>query len=295
MYSYCVVVILFNPEDEVLNRILNYLDIFPKVFIIDNSVVVNEYIVKKLSEYKSIDYYGLEGNKGISYALNFAFHKGIEQGFNFMLTMDQDSIFRAKDIDFMINFIEKNDKDDIGIYAPNFSRLFYDTDNQKSLSSEPTYPVNEILKVNFAITSGSFIKLNAVKKTLPLDENYFIAYVDFDLGMQMKSAGYYIVIVGKAMLYQKIGGVIKKSSLAEKFRFTNYATNRYYYLVRNNFYIRNKYNDDSQIRLMTYKKLAKYIFKIFTSEKNKLDKVRMGYHGYCDYRKRRMGKKENID
>ncbi len=295
MNKYCAIVILYNPKDDVLERIQTYSKIFDKVIIVDNSTKIEEQIKDALQKNKSVEYCCLKENKGISFALNFAFKKGIEDGFDFMLTMDQDSVFPQKNIEYMINYIENNDNSNVGIYAPNFSKIYYNIQKQDLTYAKPIYPVNSVQVVTWAITSGSFIKLSTVKKILPIDENYFIAYVDIDLGVQMNLAGYSTLIIGKAILYQQIGNIVKKSALAEIFRFTNYASTRYYYLIRNNFYFRKKYKSYLNLRMLSCKQLAKYIFKIITSEKNKIEKVGMGYRGYCDYRKGLMGKKENID
>lgn len=295
MYRYCALVILFNPQNDVVERIKQYSKNFEKVFVIDNSEKVNEFVKRELIEFGSVDYCHANENKGISITLNIAFKKGIEGGYDFILTMDQDSIFSKKDIECLINYINNNNKNDIGIYAPNFARIYYNKDLKSPTYSKPLYPPDLVHKTYWAITSGSIVKLSAVKQMMPIDENYFIAYVDFELGMQMKLFGYSVLIVGGAILYQHIGGVVNESLLAKKLRFTNYASTRYYYLIRNNFYIRNKYRNDTKFRILTYKKIVKYIFKLATSEKNKILKIKMGYMGYLDYKKGLMGKKNFID
>jgi rhamnosyltransferase len=294
MFKFCATVILYNPENSVLEALKRYSKLFEKVYVMDNSEKINNLIKTCISDIKSIEYYDMNGNKGISHALNIAFKKAIEEGFDFILTMDQDSIFLEDDIKFMMNYINKNDRVDVGIYATNYSRQYFDKKRREFIYTKPRIPKHIIKNVTWAMTSGSFVKLSVIKEIMPIDENYFIAYVDIDLCIQMKLAGYSIVMVGGAVFYQQIGKIVNNSLLRKLLRFTDHASIRYYYMIRNNFYFRNKYRNNIKIKILSYKLFLKYIFKIATSERNKIEKIKLGYLGYCDYKRRLMGKKDKM-
>lgn len=293
--KFCVAVILYNPENSVLDTIKTYCEVFKKVFILDNSNIINKEFINEFKNYQQIEYQNMQGNKGISHTLNIAFHKAVVAEYDFILTMDQDSIFPKESIESMIDYIRKNNKDEVGIYAANYCRMYFNPKTQEPAYSGERYPVDKVQEVLCAITSGSFVKITALKKIIPLDENYFIANVDIDLSAQMNLNGYRTVLVGNVIFHQQVGGLVTKSVLSEKLRFTNYASTRYYYQVRNTFYLQKKYRQLLKFRLFTYKQFAKYLFKICTSEKNKIEKIRMGYYGYLDFKSGRMGKKPGID
>lgn len=294
MYRFCAIVILFNPENTFSKSLQTYSRVFEKVFLIDNSNIISNEISNLTDTVKNVMYRKMDSNRGISHALNFGFNLAIKEDYDFILTMDQDSIYTEDNIKTMINYINNNDKNNYGIYAANYCRI-YSNKNNELVYSNPRYSTNKVSKVLCAITSGSFVKTKALKKILPLDENYFIANVDVDMGAQMLLAGYSTILVGHSIFYQQVGGMVKQTAIGKRLRFTNYATTRYYYQVRNTFYLLKKYNKLYRFKLFAYKQLAKYIFKIFTSEKNKIEKIRMGYLGYLDFSKGKMGKKAEID
>lgn len=295
MFKYCATVVLFNPEISVLNSIHAYAGIFDKIIVINNSINMNNDLVSKLRLIENVEYISQDGNKGISNALNIAFRKAIKGDYDFILTMDQDSIYSSKDIKQMLDYIESNYSEDVGIYASNYCRFFYDHKKNSKVVSKPRYPTDKVNQVLCAITSGSFVSAKALHKIIPLDENYFIANVDIDLAAQMQIKGYKTVLVGNSIFYQQVGGDVSRSLLSEKLRFTNYSSTRYYYQVRNTFYLLNKYKNNSNFRWFAYLQLVKYIFKISTSERNKIQKIKQGYLGYKDFKKGIFGKKPEID
>ena len=64
------VVVLYNPENEILDNINKYRSFLDHLYVVDNSNQVNEELVKKVQEYKNVKYIPLNGNKGIGKALN---------------------------------------------------------------------------------------------------------------------------------------------------------------------------------------------------------------------------------
>ena len=63
------VVVLYNPDKEVVENIKSYQSFLSKLFVIDNSTSYNEEVITKLKEYPNVIYKSLDGNKGIAKAL----------------------------------------------------------------------------------------------------------------------------------------------------------------------------------------------------------------------------------
>ena len=60
------VVVLYNPEDEILNNIEKYRPFLEHLYVVDNSTKINEELVKKVQQFKNVKYISLNGNKGMT-------------------------------------------------------------------------------------------------------------------------------------------------------------------------------------------------------------------------------------
>src|SRR3954467_15747776 len=92
------VVILYNPGEEVVDNIQSYLPYVEKVYVIDNSEKQREELVSKILSLPNVTYLSDGENKGIAVRLNHASIMAIAEGFEWLLTMDQDSYFDKCDI-----------------------------------------------------------------------------------------------------------------------------------------------------------------------------------------------------
>ena len=87
------VVVLYNPNDSVINNIATYQQHIKKTIIVDNSERVNITIINELGKMPNIEIIINNKNIGIAAALNIGIEKAITNGANWILTMDQDSFF----------------------------------------------------------------------------------------------------------------------------------------------------------------------------------------------------------
>lgn len=286
-FTYSVLVVLYNPERRILKQLDIYANEFDKVYLFDNSDEKVEWITE-FAKSRNIEYYS-SNNVGITGALNVIIPIAINEKFDFIATMDQDTIFPSEVIQKMISNIELNYKEDIAIYTTNFNKM-YVGEGGKIEYSKPEYDINKVTYTNFHISSGNFLRCDLISNLFPLD-NYFIGFVDFDLDFSVKTLGYKILVIGECIISQQIGNPIK-ASVFTKQGLTNFSSSRYYYLYRNNYYFNNKFKNYKEAKKFAKMKRIKYFIKLLTTERNKIEKIKMSYKGYCDYKKGILGIKK---
>ena len=115
-YKIAAVVILYNPIEEVLPNILACTEQTELVYVFDNSEKINQELIKKIVNIERVEYHNNNGNKGVAYALNKGARLAIENQFDFLLTMDQDSHITSGLIEKMIKNCSGIDK--LGIISP---------------------------------------------------------------------------------------------------------------------------------------------------------------------------------
>lgn len=200
--SVAVGIVLFNPEVERLIKCIESVkDQVSKVYIFDNSITTN--CIKD----DNIVYITENKNKGVAYALNRIMERAHKDGFEWVVTMDQDSIAPCG----MIEDFKKNIKKhtDIGIFCPQVidrRRVYLEVENDIKESY-----------VDFCITSASCTSIDAWEKCGKFDEWMFVDLVDNDFCKRIILNGYRILKLNKWILDQEFGKIIPKSYRTQKF------------------------------------------------------------------------------
>ena len=96
------IVVWYNPTEKEKKSIFSYLSCLEKLYIFDNSNNRND-ITKNLK----IEYIYKGENAGIAKALNVGARKAIEEGYKWLLTLDQDSKITESIINQMKQFLLK--------------------------------------------------------------------------------------------------------------------------------------------------------------------------------------------
>ncbi|MDR3626867.1 MAG: glycosyltransferase family 2 protein [Ignavibacteriaceae bacterium] len=273
------VTVLYRPDKIVVQNILSYLDQVDKLYVVDNSEDIAPCIGEELNKYKKIEYLKVFKNIGIAAALNRGAYKSIEDGFDFLLTMDQDSKASKNLIKEMAIELEKDCQ--IGILAPRIIQV------QNPQISES----KRLEEVITCITSGSIVRLSVFKKIGGFEEKLFIDYVDHEYCLRMKLFGYKILQLNSVFIYHNLGNIVLRKFFSKKVFPTNHSSLRWYYRTRNRFYIFEKYKDNFPEYVKNDKiAFLKEILKILFYEDKTIEKYKMIIRGYIDYRRNKFGK-----
>lgn len=270
-------VVLYNPSSTYVENVLSYLDDVDRCFVIDNSE--NDFhLDTSLVDNPKIKYIKFGENKGIGYALKIASEEAIKEGFDYLLTMDQDSKLSPDAFDKFQKFISANDVRNIAQISLNTTEFKKD-DDEKVKTKE----------VDMCITSGCFVDLKLYKKIGGFNEQLFIDLVDFDLSHQFIEAGYKIVVLLDAYIIHKIGEPIqlKRKILGKTIISSNHSPIRYYYIYRNELFL---YKQDKSFFKNVHKNHKKDVWRMLLCEKQKRLKLKMIRRGKRDAKKGKLGK-----
>lgn len=269
--KYSGVVILYNPEMDIINNIQTYINDIDILYAVDNSDYINEAVVKKLKCIKKVEYINNNGNQGIAHAMNVAIKKAMKMGYDWILTMDQDSQASEGMVSILKNYIEEINTDDVGILSA----------YQKLEENNNSYFLRTIEQVLVAMTSGNLLNINAYRKVGKFREKLFIDFVDYEYCLRLSANGYRVLMNYNAILNHKFGNV----KIIDGVVINSHNSERLYYYVRNWGYISSIYrskfpsffaNRDEYIK-------KKYIETIFY-DKHKVKNLLYMFKGFIDYR-----------
>lgn len=279
---FAAAITLYNPSDGQISNCCSYMNSFDIIFILDNSEQIDDRIEHTFKDAPYV-YIKMDGNEGLPKAFNKVLDSEIIEQFDYLCTLDQDSVFSSSDIDNMKLFIEECnlgkiaalDNNIVSIYAP-----IIDYDNR--LVNEDGFEERKRV-----ITSGSFINLSIIRThKLRYDNNYFIDKFEIDLCQKMINLGYKIIVNHNSILKQSLGDGKKGTKSA-------HSALRHYYLFRNRLYFNHKYFGIVKRNFLNILQTGRHCMQILIYEDDKKHKMLQLPVAVKDYLKGNMGKKSD--
>lgn len=215
-------------------------------------------------------------NRGIAYALNALCQKAVDEGCDWILTLDQDSVIPKG---LLEEFDHYTDQEDLGIICPGII--------DRNMGREYTRQTSGTEYITQCITAGNLVRLKAWQKTGGFSEKLFIDGVDFDFCMKMGEAGFKILRTNNVCLLQEVGHGRKiPLPFHHQMSALNHSPQRLYYIARNYLYIGRRYHQRWHWAI----EVAKRMFIVVCFEDNRREKLRAMFLGIRHYHQGKMGK-----
>ncbi|MCM1138664.1 MAG: glycosyltransferase family 2 protein [Muribaculum sp.] len=272
----------FNPQIYFLKRSISIL--FGKVdniIIVDNSASTNFEVYDEIRRKYNAHILATNGNTGIADALNLGCRIAIENGTDWAITMDQDSMVPNNIIDCYKNYLNSHDEDNIGALVPSFALCPGAIQIHGGFDEE----------VDDYMTSGSLVNLKAYQKVGGFNEKLFIDMVDTDYGLRLISNNYRIIRLGNVFMQHNIGNAKEVTLLGKHIAFiTHHNYLRRYYITRNLLWLAKEYGQKFPKFNHPYYKIFKSIIRLLMFESDKKRKFKSLLKGINDYKHNRYGK-----
>ena len=271
-------IITYNPDiDRLKENLYAVLKQVDKVLVIDNSSKNIEDVEKFLNDFSNVYLVKNSENLGVANALNQEAKYALENGYEWLLSLDQDSVIPNGLVDEYKKYINNPE---IGMICCKIKdRNFGELDYNAKKTSGTEY-------VSTCITSASMIRLSAWEKVGGYYEPLFIDSVDFDICYSLREAGYKILRTNDIALLHEVGHGKKVHFLGKDRQLVNHSALRYYYIFRNGLFVgrRHRYLASA---------IKHYMFSILLInlfEENRLSKDKMIFKGLWHFVKGKLGK-----
>ena len=198
------VVVVFGPDDRFRKLLLSLVEQANKVWVIDNqpNYAFDKYLKgQKPCHRNNITLIENKKNVGLAAAQNQGIKLALEDGVDWVLLLDQDSIL---DKDFVKNMLKAGhkykNKKNIGFLTP---RHEFDDGSP----SVPTYSKGLFLRpkryhmdldeiddtILFGMASGSFIPRHTLEEVGLMREEFWIDYIDYEFSFRVRERGYRVL------------------------------------------------------------------------------------------------------
>lgn len=250
-------IVLYNPEKERLLE--NIQSIYPQVekLVLINNNSLNYNLISTIFPRNAVIINNKQ-NLGIATALNQILQYALDNNYEWVITLDQDSVADKNIIATYKNCIKSHPQ--IGLICCKI------IDRNANLS-------NNIEKVDGfvdqCITSASMIYVKAWQEVGGFDDSMFIDSVDFDICINLKRHGWEIFKTHRTYVLHEVGHSKIIKIFGKEYLSLNHSPFRYYYIARNNIYIGRKYG----LLLHNLKVVARIIWTIIRYEDQKTNKL----------------------
>lgn len=276
------VVILYHPDKDLMKRVSTYQPHIRKLYVVDNSEKADVELHRFWQRQENVLLIHNGKNEGIAKRLNEAAALAINDGFDWLLTMDQDSFFKEGLFAHYLQCIKRyGNPDRVAMFGVEYDERLY------SREECAWVPVNHL------ITSGSLVNLKLFPAMQGFDEALFIDNVDHEYCFHARVLGYDIIKFSSILLTHTLGVVSSHRSLKSFKRTprTLHSPVRMYYTIRNYLYLKKKYaghfaEDFREIE----KSLLNRIKNNILYHQHRVQIVKNIFRGYRDFKRKKMGK-----
>ncbi|MDR2709111.1 MAG: glycosyltransferase [Elusimicrobiota bacterium] len=213
-------VVWYNPYNVGVGAVANietYSKYFESVIVVDNSKEDNRELLKAIG---NAVYFPNYENVGIAKALNIGCQKALEEGYEWVLTMDQDSFWsNSKQLEHYIQFCEK-------LYLSNSKNISFAPRVVGLKEKIQEQEADKFSYIKIMLTSGNILNLKAWLDVGKFNEQLFIDDVDHEICYRLRQKGYNLISIRNCYMNHEIG-----------FHGVHYGV-RMYYITRNCLYMK---------------------------------------------------------
>ena len=280
MSRICAGIVTYNPSiirlKESLQAICSQVE---KVYIVDNGSNNTLEMKEAINSFSEIEVVYNEDNRGIATALNQMCSNAYIDNYDWILTLDQDTVCPENIIKDMLPFTQNSD---LGIICPDVN---YEGWTKKEKLNKP-----DTEYVYACMTSASLTRLVSWKKVGGFDDGYFIDFVDNEFCMKLSLSGFKVLRVFSCSINHQLGESREISLFGiYTIRYTKHNPIRFYYMSRNNYVFIKKYKKHLPV-LKEYCKLMYILVKGWLFSDNKRETNKYILMGLRDGRHNKMGK-----
>lgn len=259
----CVLIVTFFPDECTLKNIRRIEELWPalQIVVVDNTTTTeascDQDFFNSLCQYHPrVFTIRNHVNLGIATALNQGAEYAIQRGFQWLVTLDQDTEVDS-DYFFEVNKILCNFSipSRIAVIGVNYHNLV------AGKVGEPIKNDTEFAEVKDVISSGSLVSLTVFRKIGGFSDKLFIDMVDTEYCFRARRHGYNILFVNKPLIWHSLGFKETFSLVGFSLNFANHSPFRHYFIFRNTIYMVKQYMGSDFV--WGIKMVCKYLPKVF--------------------------------
>ena len=226
LHNTCAVVVTYYPDGDFYGRLGKIKPQFPLVVIVDNSSQPTS-LPDGLHRAQNVRVIANQVNLSIAAALNQGVNLAMRDGFEWVVTLDQDTVVAEDMLATLIGVYQKSDWKNV-VIGSNYWDEHRRRDFIRCADTEAVFQERKTL-----ITSGTLAPLSLFETIGYFREDYFIDSIDHEFCLRARAHGCRILISCRPVMRHSIGAQVEDASLLRQFMPFNHSPTRKYYIARN--------------------------------------------------------------
>lgn len=231
----------------------------------------------------------LPDSLGIATALNVGVSIARQQGYRWVLMLDDDTIVEPDMVENLVEswqFVSRQGGKPIAIMG-----MLYADAHTGRIDGISSCKGKSFVEKRGIITSGSLLSLDAHDVIGPFREEFFVDSVDYDYCMRARVKGYRVIKVCRVGMIHSLGEAKLYRIGWFKVQTTNHSAIRRYYMYRNSTVLAREYFlHDPLYSIAVFLFQLKMWFVVLFLEEDKRMKFRCMLRGVLDGWRKRLGK-----
>lgn len=267
------VVLAYRPTEEILSNVEVLLRQVSHVYVVNNSPDERSRALLLGFDVRDVTVLEQKENVGVGAGFNAGMRAALAADADYVWIFDQDSTVAEGMLDAMLVAQSREDVS-VGIVGPALRAAetgrVYDAD--RGVGSGP---------VDTLISSGALFSRSLLERIGFHDEALFIDYVDHDISLRAREAGYENLKVFDTLLDHRFGDSTPARLLWRKVYIANYSPMRVYYMSRNRIIIARRFGGGRWLR-DDLRYAVKAWAKVLLCERDRPAKIRAALRGMRD-------------
>ncbi|MEX0809110.1 MAG: glycosyltransferase family 2 protein [Dongiaceae bacterium] len=241
--SAAALIVTYYPDDGLPPRIDKLLQQVRRLVIVDNGSNDDTFgYIDQYSQHQDVTLLRNTANLGIATALNQGMELLAGEGYDWVLTLDQDSAVNNDCISALTTTAQQySGYSDIALIGSMRKEARSDDRQHRWLRPKKGIPFFERVKcleigpngVTLVITSGTLTNVSVFRKIGPFRDDYFIDLVDFEYCLRARKAGYRILVSCRAEILHHAGMKVVGATSISAISPMHHEPLRKYYMFRN--------------------------------------------------------------
>ena len=224
----CAIIVTHHPDEGFPKRLKQVEAEFSRVIIVDNGSQYSALeMLRSLSKLSQTALVENLKNLGIAVALNQGVNWASQEGFQWIVTFDQDTVLHSGFLAALFDVYLEGGGGDVLIGSN-----YWDVHRKRNfVQCDGTGAIFQEQKT--LITSGTLVPLSLFEKIGLFREDYFIDCVDLEFSLRARANGFHLLVSCQPLMNQSIGVGMENASNRHRFLPFNHSPARKYFIARN--------------------------------------------------------------
>jgi rhamnosyltransferase len=290
----CGVVVTYHPDRDFFDRIKRVVPQVRQTVIVDNgsSSRLTERM-RELADECDIHLILNHRNEGLARALNIGAQWAIEQGYRWLLTLDQDTTVSPEIIQSLGEVLSHYSfPQRLAVVGSNYIDKANDRLCEELVGSDDSAS----REMTTVLTSGSLISLNVFRAIGGFRDDFFIDSVDHEYCLRARAHGFRVIMTSKPIMKHGIGNLTEHRLLWRRVHTTNHSPVRRYFATRNTLILTREYLvKEPRWTIEHVSGFIKSIILVCLFERERIPKIKYILRGCIDALLGRTGSMGEVD